>query len=335
MAYLHNIQTVDTHTVGQATRIVTSGIPVLRGKTMMEKKRYLAEHYDCVRSAIMLEPRGHADMFGAVLTEPTCPEADMGMIFIDGVNYLNMCGHGTIGVATALVETGMVPVQEPYTDIVLEAPAGLVRVRVLVEGGRAKEVSFTNVPAFVFRRDVHVDVPGLGGVTFDICFGGSFFAIVKDSELGVTISTKTTEETIPRAVRFLNYVAENVPVKHPELAIDRIELVEIYGQPKSPDADCQNMVVLGKGEVDRSPCGTGTCAKMALLYSHGELKVGEDFVHESIIQTKFRGRILDTTSVGDFDAIVPRITGQAYITGFHHFVIEQDDPLRYGFCLHE
>lgn len=335
MKFTNSIHTIDTHTVGQATRIVTSGLPVLRGNTMMEKKEYLAEHYGNIRRTLMLEPRGHADMFGAVLTEPTCDEADIGVIFMDGANYLNMCGHGTIGVATALVDTAMIEVKEPYTDIAIEAPAGIVKIRVLVENGKAKEVSFVNVPAFVYQRNVKVDVPDLGEITFDICFGGSFFAIVKDSELGVTISTKTTEESIPKAVKFLDYIYENVKVQHPLLPIDRIELVEIYGAPKSANADCQNMVVLGKGEVDRSPCGTGTCAKLALLYDKGELEIGQKFVHESIIETKFCGQILDTTVVGDYRAVIPKITGQAFITGFHHFVIDEDDPVKYGFCLKE
>ncbi|WP_455720194.1 proline racemase family protein [Agathobacter sp.] len=333
MNFTHTITAIDTHTVGQTTRIITSGIPVLKGSTMMEKKKYLADNYDYIRTAVMLEPRGHADMFGAVLAEPTTDEADMGVIFIDGVNYLNMCGHGTIGVATALVETGMVKVQEPITKITLETPAGLVHVDVKVEQGRAKAVSFVNVPAFVFKRGCTCDVPELGTITFDICFGGSFFAIVRDKELGVKISPETVEDAIPKAVCFLDYIKDHVKVKHPLLDIDKIELVEIYGEPKSQDADCQNMVVLGRGEVDRSPCGTGTCAKLALLHETGELKTGEKFVHESIISTKFVGEIVEETEVGNFPAIIPKITGSAYITGFNQLVIDEEDPVKYGFRL--
>lgn len=334
MNFTNSIQTIDTHTVGQATRIIIGGVPNIKGETMMEKKEYLASHYDYIRKATMLEPRGHADMFGALLTQPCNPKADMGMIFLDGVEYLNMCGHGTIGVATALVETGMVEVKEPYTDIVLEAPAGLIEARVKVENHQAKEVSFTNVPAFLYKRDIKVDVPDLGVITFDIAFGGSFFAIVKDQELNVEIDPSNVDTIIPKAVHFLKYIKENVPVQHPLLPeINKIELVEIYGKPKSKDANVQNMVVLGEGEVDRSPCGTGTCAKLATLYSKGELKVGEPFVHESILQTKFTGKILDTTKVGEYEAIIPQISGQAYITGFNQLVIDPGDPLKYGFCL--
>lgn len=334
MKFSNSIQVVDSHTVGQATRVIVGGIPVLKGKTMMEKKNDLAKNYDYIRTSTMLEPRGHADMFGALLTEPTNPEADYGMIFLDGAEYLNMCGHGTIGVATVLVETGMVKVTEPYTDIVLEAPAGLVKVRVKVENHCAKEVSFVNVPAFLYKKDVEVDVPDLGHITFDIAFGGSFFAIVKDSELNVEISTENVSKNIPLAVKFLKYIKENVPVEHPLLPeINKIELVEIYGKPKSKDADVQNMVVLGEGEVDRSPCGTGTCAKLATLYSKGELAIGEPFIHESVLQTKFKGEILQETKVGPYQAIIPQITGNAYITGFNQLVIDPEDPLKYGFQL--
>lgn len=336
MQFSKYIQTVDTHTVGQATRVITGGCPPLRGNSMMEKKEYLAAHYDYIRRATMLEPRGHADMFGALLTDPTSPEADMGMIFLDGVNYLNMCGHGTIGVSTVLVETGLVEVSEPYTDIVLEAPAGLIKVKVRVENGRAMEVTFTNVPSFVFSQNVTVDVPELGPITFDFSFGGSFFAIVDHNQFGLDISPQNVDKIIPKAVRFLKYVHENVKVEHPLLPeINTIDLVEIYGPPASSDADCQNMVVLGEGEVDRSPCGTGTCAKLALLHRQNKLGVGEPFIHESVIKTKFRGEIIDETEVGSYPAVVPQITGSAYIMGLNEIVLDDDDPLKCGFILKE
>jgi len=334
MNFSKSIRIIDTHTVGQATRIIVGGIPALKGSTMMEKKKYFFQNHDDIRSSCMLEPRGHADMFGAVLTEPTDKNADVGVIFLDGVGYVDMCGHGTIGIATALVETGMVKVTEPYTDIVIEAPAGLIKVQVKVENNKAKEVSFVNVPAFLYEKDVKVKVPDLGEITFDIAFGGNFYAIVKGSELGIEISTKNVDRIIPIALKFLRFIEKNVNVQHPLIPeINKIEIVEIYGAPKSSDADVQNMVVLGEGEVDRSPCGTGTCAKMATLYAKKELAMGQDFIHESILQTKFKGRILGETKVGCYDAIIPQITGQAYITGFNNLVIDEEDPLKNGFCL--
>ncbi|MDD4780566.1 MAG: proline racemase family protein [Tissierellia bacterium] len=333
MDFFKSIQTVDTHTVGQSTRIVLAGVPTLRGNSIMEKKNYLAKHYDYIRSCIMLEPRGHADMFGAFIIEPVHLDADFGMIFMDGKGYLNMCGHGTIGVATVLVDMGMVNVTEPYTELVLESAVGLIKARVLVENRRIKNVSFINTPSFLFQRDVVLDVPGLGTLKFDIAFGGNFFIIIKDSELGVEISPNNTPDITHKALKLLNYAMEHVPVKHPLLPINKIELVEIYGKPKNKDANCQNIVVFGDGQVDRSPCGTGTCAKMAVLYAKGELEIGKDFVHESILETKFTGRILNKTKVGNFEAIIPQITGSAYITGFNNLVINQDDPLKVGFRL--
>lgn len=334
MNYSHSLQVIDSHTVGQATRVITGGVPVLKGKTVMEKKQYLAEHYDYIRTTTMLEPRGHADMFGALLTEPVDQSADIGVIFLDGAGYLNMCGHGTIGVATILVETGMVKVTEPCTELVLETPAGLVKVQVKVEAGKAKDVTFINVPSFLYLKDETITIPGMGEVTFDVSFGGSFFAIVKDIELGVQISTANVNQIIPIALKFLHYIEQHVKVQHPLLPeINKIELVEIYGAPKSADADVQNMVVLGEGEVDRSPCGTGTCAKLATLYAKNQLAIGQKFIHESILETKFCGVIVDTVKVQDYEAIIPQITGQAYITGFSNFIVDPTDPLKTGFCL--
>lgn len=336
MNFSSNISIIDTHTAGHPTRIIIGGIPCLKGDTMMEKKQYLAANYDYIRTSCMFEPRGHADMFGAVLTEPTDKNADVGVIFIDAVNYLNMCGHGTIGVATVLVETGMVKVTEPYTDVVIEAPAGLVHVKVKVQNNKAKGVTFVNVPAFLYEKDVKVNVPDLGEITFDIGFGGSFFAIVKDRELGIEISRKNMEKNIPIAVKFLRYVSEHVEAKHPLLPdINEIELLEIYGAPKSDDADAQNMVVHKGGLVDRSPCGTGTSAKMAILHAKGQLKVGEPFIYESILETKFEGKILSETKIAEYNAIVPEITGRAFIIGFNNLVIDEEDPVKHGFCLKE
>lgn len=282
----------------------------------------------------MHEPRGHNDMFGSIITTPTLPEADLGIIFMDGGGYLNMCGHGTIGAATIAVETGMVEFTEPITNIIFDSPAGLVRTKVRVVNGKAKEVSVVNVPSFLYKKDVQVDVPEIGKVTFDISFGGSFFAIVKDSELGVAIDPKNTNIIIERAMELRNIINKEIEVKHPTHPhIKTVDLVEVYGNPKSDGADYQNVVIFGSGQADRSPCGTGTSAKMAALYAKGELGINEPFTYESIINTKFKGRILEETTVGEFKAVIPEITGSAFITGFNHLVIDEEDPVAYGFIL--
>jgi proline racemase len=320
--------------MGEATRIIVGGVPVLKGSTVMEKKKYFLEHYDYIRKMAMLEPRGHADMFGALLTEPCDPSADYGVIFLDGGGCLNMCGHGTIGVCTVLVETGMVKVTEPITEITLEAPAGLVRAQVEVKDGEVVQVSFKNVPAFLYKKDVTVDVPELGRkITCDISFGGSFFAIVKDEEMGVEIDPKNLDDIVPKALALRKALNENVEIKHPYLDITTVDLVEIYGKAKSSDADLQNVVVFGEKQVDRSPCGTGTSAKMADLVARGNLKIGDRFVYESVFQTKFIGVPVEKTTCGDFEAIIPQVTGKAYITGFNDLVLDRRDPLGHGFIM--
>lgn len=325
---------IDSHTMGEPTRIVVGGVPNIPGSTMPEKKAYLEEHLDYLRTAIMLEPRGHNDMFGSILTQPTTDKADIGIIFMDGGGYLNMCGHGSIGASTVAVETGIVKAVEPVTKLTLEAPAGLIQASVKVENGSAKEVSITNVPAFLYKKDVEIEVPDIGKVVMDISFGGSFFAIVKAENLGIEIETKNAQKLIEIGMKVIKAVNEQVEIQHPTLShIKTVDLCEIWGPAKSKDATYQNAVVFGQGQLDRSPCGTGTSAKMATLHARGELKVNEDFVYESIINTKFKGKILGLTKVGDYDAVIPQITGSAYITGHNQFFIDPEDPVKYGFIL--
>lgn len=331
MGYEQSIHVIDTHTAGQATRIVVGGLPILRGQTMMEKKEYFKTNFDHLRKMLMNEPRGHADMFGAVLTEPTDERADYGMIFLDGLGCLNMCGHGTIGVATALVETKMVKVTEPLTTIVLESPAGLIQVDVEVKNGKAVNATFQNVASFLYKEAVPVEVPGLGTVPCDISFGGNFFALVKAEDIQVDIEPENVREIIPKALRIMESINQQVTIQHPDLDITTVDLVEIYGEAKSEAADKQNVVVLGEGEVDRSPCGTGTCAKIAALTAKGELELNQEFVYESILRTKFVAKAVEKTTIGSYQGIIPRITGSAYITGFNHFVLDAADPLEYGF----
>ncbi|SKA92546.1 proline racemase [Caloramator quimbayensis] len=334
MKAMRTINAVDSHTMGEPTRIVVGGVPVIPGKTMPEKKAYLEQNLDHIRTAIMHEPRGHKDMFGSIITQPTKEEADLGIIFMDGGGYLNMCGHGSIGALTVAVELGMVPVQEPFTDVVLEAPAGLVKGKVKVEDGKAKEVSIVNVPSFLYKQDVEVDVPEVGKLTIDISFGGSFFALVKSADLGIDICTSNAQRLCDVGMKILKAVNEQVKVQHPVLEhIKSVDLVEIYGPAKNPKATLQNVVVFGQGQVDRSPCGTGTSAKLATLYAKGQLKMNEEFIYESITGTMFKGKVVGETKVGDYNAIIPEITGSAYITGFNQFIIDPEDPLKYGFTL--
>lgn len=335
MKFRKSIQTVDLHTMGEPIRIITGGIPYIPGKTISEKKTYFKNNMDHIRTGIMLEPRGHKDMFGSIITEPINKEADLGIIFMDGGGYLNMCGHGTIGAVTAALETGMIEMDEPYTEVVLETPVGLIRTKARVENKKVKHVSFKNVLGFHYKKDIKIEVPELKKkVKLDISFGGSFFAIISAKELGIRVEAKNTQYLVEIALSIRDIINNTIEISHPTLEdIKTVDLIEIYDVPSHPEADYKNMVIFGQGQVDRSPCGTGTCAKLATLYSKGEIKEGESFVHESILGTLFTGKILGTTKVGDYKAIIPEITGAAYITGFNNFMFDDEDPVKYGFVI--
>lgn len=334
MRFVKSIHAVDSHTMGEPTRIIVGGLPPIPGKSMAEKKAYLEGNLDHIRTAVMHEPRGHNDMFGSIITNATTDEADLGIIFMDGGGYLNMCGHGSIGAATVAVDSGMVEVKEPYTEIKMEAPAGLITAKVHVVNGKSKEVSIINVPSFLYKKDLCVAVPDFGNVKLDISFGGSFFAIVNAKELGVKVIPANIDRLTDLGMRIRQAVNQTIKVRHPEKSYIRtVDLVEIYDDPSTDKANYKNVVIFGQGQVDRSPCGTGTSAKLATLHAKGYLKEQEEFNYESITGTIFKGRVIGKTKVGEFDAVIPEVTGSAYITGFNHFVIDPEDPLKYGFSL--
>lgn len=300
---------------------------------MMEKKHYMAAKLDHFRTLLMHEPRGHNDMFGAILLPPVSPQAQYGVLFIDQAGYLDMCGHGTIGLTTALIESGMVPAEEPETVVAFDTPAGLVEGRAAVEGGRVIEVSVANVPSFLYAKDVEIDIPEVGHVTIDISFGGNFFAMVPASALGISIRPENTARLIHLGVMIKKAINEKLHVKHPvDSHIKGVELTEIY-EPYPDVTGAKNVVIFGDGQVDRSPCGTGTSAAMAARRARGGLLLDVEFISESIIGTRFKGKLLGDTHVGPNRAVLPLFAGSAYITGLQQFVVDTHDPLKYGFRL--
>lgn len=330
--YQHKFVTVDSHTMGEPTRIVLDGFPELPGETMMDKKKFLEENYDHYRRALMLEPRGHRDMFGALVTQPVHEEADLGVIFMDSGGYLNMCGHGSIGTATVAVETGLVPVTEPFTEVVLDAPSGIIRTKVKVENGKAVEVSILNVPAFLYKENIPMELPGYDTIMVDIAFGGSFFALVDAEKIGLEIITDQIDEITDLGMKLLKKINASVEVRHPYLDITTVDLVEFYCSPTNPAADKKNVVIFGGAQADRSPCGTGTSAKLATLYARGELELGQTFVYESITGSMFRGVATQEITLNEkIRAIIPQITGSAYVTGYNTWLLDEDDPLEFGF----
>ncbi len=334
MQFKHMISTVDTHTAGEPTRIVLSGIPPIPGKTMAAKKIYMQTHLDHFRSLLMREPRGHRDMFGAVLTPPVTAEAQYGVLFMDNSGYLDMCGHGTMGLITALIEMGMVIPRTPETVVTLDTPAGKVKGRAQIRNGRVVRVSVDNVPSFLYARNIQVEVPEVGTITVDIVFGGNFFAMTPAKALGVSVCPENVAALTRLGMMVKTAVNQTVAVRHPiEHHIRTVELTEIYTHPDPSIPVSKNVVVFGKGQVDRSPCGTGTCAAMAMLYGRQELALDTPFTNQSIIGTRFKGRLKGETRVGDYTGVHPVIEGEAYITAIQQFVVDPDDPVGYGFVV--
>lgn len=324
---------VDSHTMGEPTRIILQGFPKLQGKTMMERKKFLEKNYDHYRTALILEPRGHRDMFGAVVTEPISREADLGVIFMDSGGYLNMCGHGSIGTATVAVETGLVQIVEPYTNVVLETPSGIIRAKVKVESGRAVEVSILNVPAFLYKEDLEIKLETYGNVQFDIAFGGSFFVLVDTEKMGIKIEQNNLPLLTELGMKLRKKINESIEITHPYLDITTVDLVEFYGMSHNPEANLKNVVIFGDAQVDRSPCGTGTSAKLAHLYEKGKIGIGEEFVYESITGSIFKGMATKEIEICGRKAIIPQITGSAYITGLNKLILNNYDPHEYGFLI--
>lgn len=328
----HVISSIDSHTGGEPTRLVVSGIP-LKGRTLLEQRDYMRSNLDHLRSALMCEPRGHRGMFGAVMAPATRPEVDFGIIWVDhDGSYLNMCGHGTIGIGIVCVECGLVSVTSPQTIIRIDMPAGLVEAHVTVEDGRAVRNAIVNVPAFLFRKDVLVDVPGYGQIPVDISFGGSFFAGVQGTDLGIKVGPENTAALVAAGLAIRKAVNAQVEVAHPLLPhIRSVDLVTLWGPGRAPGARYKNIHVFSDGSFDRSPGGTGTSHMMAILIHRELMREDEAIVSEGITGSLFCGRMLSKTKVGPFDAWVPEITGTAHVTGLHQFVIDPADPLAHGF----
>jgi proline racemase len=322
---------VDSHTEGMPTRVVTGGIGVIPGATMNEKRLYFMEHLDDIRLLLMNEPRGHAAMSGAILQPSTRTDADWGVVYIEVSGCLPMCGHGTIGVATVLVETGMVAVQEPVTTIRLDTPAGLVIARVAVSDGHADSVTIENVPAYVDRLDAEIDVPGLGVVPYSLAFGGNFYALVDLAAVGLPFDRAAQNEIIDAGLRIMAEINAVAPPKHPSIdGVDHCHHVEFIAEG-STARHSRHAMAIHPGWFDRSPCGTGTSARMAELWARGELGLDTDFVNESFIGSMFTGRVIGETTVAGIPAIIPTITGRAWITGIGQYLLDPADPFPTGF----
>ncbi len=334
MNLANSINIIDTHAAGEPIRIITGGIPTLHGDTMFEKMEYMEKNYDHLRTATMCEPRGHREMVGAVLTEPTTKDAHIGLFYIDTRGYAPMCGAGALAVGKAMVETGMVIKEEPVTTVVMDTPSGLIKAYVGVENGEAKSVSFENIPSFLYKTDVEITVQDLGKVSVDIGYGGNFFVFVDVEPLGLEIAPENMRTMAELGMKILKAANDSIKVEHPsKTEITFLNDLMFCKTPVTPDESYKNFVVFGDTQADRSPCGTGTCARMARLHAKGKLKLNEEFIHESAIGTIFKGELTKEEKVGDLIGVVPRVAGETFITGFNNFVIDEKDPLKYGFLV--
>jgi proline racemase len=328
------ITTIDCHTGGEPFRVITGGYPDLPGDTILARRRYAREHLDSLRTALMWEPRGHADMYGCIVIPPVSPQADIGVLFMHNEGYSTMCGHGIIGIAKVVLETGLLPMAEPETTVRIDTPAGLVTARARVEAGQVTGVRFLNVPSFVLALDQKVEVPGLGPVRYDLAFGGAFYAYVQAGEAGVSCTPDGFRPLIEKGIAIKRAIMASRPVPHPfEEDLSFLYGTIFVGPPLGDDAHSRNVCVFAEGEVDRSPTGTGVSGRLAIHYARGEIRIGEPMVVESIIGSRFTGRIVETATFGPYPAIIPEVEGTAHITGRNEFVIDPTDSLRDGFIL--
>lgn len=327
-------QTIDTHTEGQMTRHVVGGILHIPGSTMGEKMLYMQSEEDWFRTFMTCEPRGAKHWAATILTEPCTPGTDVGVLYYEPLGWLPMCGHDTIGVGTVLVEAGMVHVTEPYTYAKLDTPAGVISLKIRVEGGRAREVSFVNAPAFMLMEDAMVQTQEYGIIRMDICYGGNFYAILPAETVGLCICPDNYYALIQAADTIKPYINQQLEIRHPEKSfICGASHIQFTGPPKNPKAYSQNAVICSPGGIDRSPCGTGTSARCALLYRKGEIGLGETFYHESIMGALFGCKAVEETMVGDVAAILPEVTGRAYVMGMSTVILDEEDPFPKGFLL--
>ncbi|MBW4043062.1 MAG: proline racemase family protein [Acidobacteria bacterium] len=331
MTPTRTIRAVDSHTEGMPTRVVLDGIGEIPGATMNEKRLHFIEHLDHLRHFLMDEPRGHGAMSGAILQRPTRDDCDWGVVYIEVSGCLPMCGHGTIGTATVLVEERMVEVVEPVTTIRLDTPAGLVVARVAVTDGHADSVTIENVPSWTDRLDASIDVPGLGTVPYSLAFGGNFYAMVELDAIGLPFDRSRQGDIVEAGLAIMAAINDQAPPHHPEIAgADHCHHVEFIA-PGSDARLSRHAMAIHPGWFDRSPCGTGTSARMAELHSRGELPLDTDFVNESFIGSRFTGRLVAETTVAGRPAVVPTITGRAWITGRAEYVLDPADPFPDGF----
>ena len=327
-------QTIDAHTEGEPLRIILSGYPELKGKTLLEKRTDAQNHHDELRKALIWEPRGHADMYGAIIVEPDTTGADFGVIFIHNEGYSTGCGHAVIALTKVFVETGLISMNEPETEVKMDVPSGFIKSYAKVKNGQVTGVRFENVPSFVQSLDTEVDVPGLGMINYDLAFGGAFYAFVDVAQLDLDCTPEYQNQLIETGMKIKHAIMDSVEMVHPlEPDMNFLYGTIFTSESKDPNHHSRNVCIFADGEVDRSPTGTGVSSRAAILLAKGDIKVGESIIIESIIGSTFSVKIVATTTFGNYDAVIPEVSGNAFITGKNAFWINPEDPLKGGFIL--
>jgi len=330
----HSVTTVEAHTGGEPLRVITGGLPEIPGDTILAKRRFAQENLDHLRTGLMWEPRGHPDMYGAILTDPVTPDGDLGVLFLHNEGFSTMCGHGIIALTKVVLDTGIVEKAGDSPVIRMDTPAGRVTATARRREGMVSEVSFRNVPSFVYLVDHEVEVPGIGGIQVDLAFGGAFYAFCDANQLSVALSGENHNELIDLGRRIKRAVLQSLEIRHPfEEDLSFLYGTIIVGPASDPDHHSRNVCVFADGELDRSPTGTGVSARSAIHYFRGELEIGQPIVVESILGTCMTVQVEEVTAFGPFSAVIPSVTGSASITGRSTFYFDPEDPLRAGFML--
>jgi proline racemase len=331
--YSDRIITIDSHTQGEPTRLVVGGIGSLPGETMLEKREEFIQNHDDIRLLLTREPRGHRDMFTVVVTDPVSEEGSFGLIYMDAERYPYLCGHATIGAVTTLVEVGALHIEDGDNVVIVDTPSGSLKAHARVENGRVMSVAIDMVPSFVLETGKRVEVPGFGTLSVDLVCVGGFFAMVAANEIQIPLEADRSQVLTQLGMDIIEAANRQLDVHHPErLEVRTVDVVEFYQEDSDPGGG-RSIVVYGKAHMDRSPCGTGTSAKMTLFHHKGILLAGEEYRNYSPLGTSFRGFVRETGRIGEYPAVIARIEGNSQITGFHQFVVDERDPFPRGFLL--
>jgi proline racemase len=328
------VTTIDSHTGGEPTRLIVGGVGPLPGATVQDKRRYLMKHLDPIRLHLTREPRGHRDMVAALVTEPCSEEAGFGLIYMDARRYPFLCGHATIGAVTTLIETGVLKVQGDEMDVIVDTPSGPMAARATMSGGLVESVAIRSVPSFVYGENQVLEVPGLGNLSVDtVCVGG-FFVMVSSDQVGLEIKPANGPRLVDLGMKIIDLANEQLEVRHPtRQEVTTVDVVEFYDRENPSAGRGRSLVVYGEAHMDRSPCGTGTTAKMTLLHHRGDLALNRLYMNSGPLGTTFEGRLVEETREGPFAAVIAEIRGSAYITGMHQFYIDSRDPFSEGFLI--